>query len=36
MDLAWERISHEMKESGMSAKTMQTTTTIWPMLCDRS
>jgi hypothetical protein len=48
VDLAWEKISHEMKESGMyiyiymitktykrikiqnmSAKTMQTTTTIW-------
>jgi hypothetical protein len=52
--LAWERISHEMKESvtcvyvyyiisktynriqiqNMSAKAMQTTTTIWPVLCD--
>jgi hypothetical protein len=61
IDLAWERISHEMKESGMcvyvcvylyiyiitktynrvqiqniSAKAMQTTATIWPVLCDTS
>jgi hypothetical protein len=57
IDLAWERVSHEMVESGMcvyvymyynqnlynrmqiqnmSAKTMQTITTIWPVLCDTS
>jgi hypothetical protein len=65
IDLAWERISHEMKESdiyiyiyiylcvcvcvcaraktynrtqiqNMSAKATQTTTIIWPVLCDTS
>jgi hypothetical protein len=47
VDLTWERISHEMKESdicirmyiqihNMSAKAMQTTTTVWPALCDAS
>jgi hypothetical protein len=57
IDLAGEKGSHEMNESGMcvyvyihiitksyneikilnmSAKTMQTTTTIWPVLCDTS
>jgi hypothetical protein len=53
IDLALERISHEMKESeiyiyiitktynriqilNMSAKAMQTISTIWPVLCDTS
>jgi hypothetical protein len=53
IDLAWEKISHEMiiyildlciisktynrtKIQIMSAKTIQTTTTIWPVFCDTS
>jgi hypothetical protein len=42
IDLALERISHEMESynrvqiQNMSAKALQITTTIWPMLCDTS
>jgi hypothetical protein len=35
-DLTWERIFHEMKESGMSAQAVQTATTTGPVLCDTS
>jgi hypothetical protein len=48
IDLAWERISHEVKEPGMCvyvyciskyrmcAKAMRTTTKLLPVLCDTS